>query len=308
LRNPSFPSTEVDKVRAEHLASIREQDDDTRSMADRAVRKLLYAEGHPLRHRVLGEPDSITTLTPDDLRDFHSKWFGPGNLTMAAVGGFDSLEEIAELLERFIGHWDSTAERPDLDLSTVRPDEPGRSEVAIAGKSQADVAIGFPAVSRLSEGYQAFDMANLILGRLGLMGRLGASVRDRQGLAYYAFSSVEPGRSGSVWISRAGVDPQNVERAIDGVIAEVARLQSEPVSADELDDAKRYLTGVLPLALESNDGIASLLHSIEYFDLGLDYVDRYPAIINAITAEQIQTAAQENLDPSDLQIGIARPA
>lgn len=308
LRNPAFPSTEVDKVRAEILAAIREQDDDTRSSADRAMRRLLYPEGHPLRHRVLGESDSISRLSQADLQEFHASWFGPANLMIAAVGGFDQLDDMAELLEQTLGDWNTSASRTDIELTTNRPATPGRSEMVIAGKSQADVAIGFPSVSRLDAGYQAFDIANLILGRLGLMGRLGANVRDRQGLAYYAFSSVEPGRAGSVWVSRAGVDPQNVERAIAGVGAEVERLRSEPVDPDELDNAKRYLTGVLPLALESNDGIASLLLSIEHFDLGLDYVDRYPAIVNAITIEEVQAAAQENLDPANLQIGIARPA
>jgi zinc protease len=308
LRRPAFPDAEVEKVRAEILAAIKEQDDDTRTVADRKVRELLYPEGHPLHHRVLGDPDSIATLTLDDLRTFHANWFGPGNLTVAAVGGFDSLDEIAALLERSFGDWSSAATRPDLDLETSRPTRPGRSEVTISGKSQADVALGYPVVSRLDESYQAFDMANLILGRLGLMGRLGASVRDRQGLAYYAFSSVEPGREGSVWISRAGVDPQNIERAIQGVVDEVARLRAEPISADELADGKSYLTGVLPLALESNDGIASLLLSIEHFDLGLDYIDRYPGIIASITSEDTQSAARQNLYPDRLQVAVARPA
>jgi zinc protease len=308
LRRPTFPSTEVDKVRAEILAAIKEQDDDTRSVADRSVRKLLYPEGHPLHGRVLGEPEDVSRLTVDDLRALHEAWYGPANLKVAVVGGFERLDDIANLLEQAFGDWPSPAQSADLDLSTSRPEASARSEVSIAGKTQADVAIGFPVLSRLDERFQAFDMANLILGQLGLMGRLGASVRDRQGLAYYAFSSVEPGRAGSVWISRAGVDAQNVERAIQGVIDEVKRLRSEPVSADELDDGKRYLTGVLPLALESNDGIASLLLSIEHFDLGLDYLDRYPAIVEAVSAQDIQNVAQANLDPERLQVAVAKPA
>ena len=71
-------------------------------------------------------------------------------------------------------------------------------------------------------------MANLILGRLGLMGRLGASVRDHKGLAYYASSQIEPGLDGSLWLSRAGVDPVNIDRAIDGIIAELRRSETSP--------------------------------------------------------------------------------
>jgi zinc protease len=307
LREPSFPSTEVDKVRAEILASIKEQDDNTRSVADRMVRKLIYPDGHPLHERVLGEPDSVAALTTDDLRAFHQRSFGPRNLTVAAVGGVPDLATIERELNRAFGDWSSTSVPSDLDLSTGAPAAEQRTEVEIAGKSQADVAIGFPTVSRLSDDYQAFDMANLILGRLGLFGRLGANVRDKQGLAYYVFSSVEPGRAGSLWLARAGVDPQNVERAIQGVRDELDCLRSEPVTAEELDDARRYLTGVLPLALETNDGIAGLLLSIEYFGLGLDYIDRYPALVNAVSAEAILATSQIYLDPERLQVGIARP-
>ncbi|MCC6791689.1 MAG: insulinase family protein [Thermomicrobiales bacterium] len=308
IRNPTFPSTEVDKVRAEMIAAIREQENDTRASSDRAVRRLLFPEGHPLHHRVLGDADSLGSLSSRDLVAFHAASFGPRNLTVSAVGGFRILDDIAEILEASFGDWTSAAARQRLDLSTAAPASAARAEVTIPGKSQADIAMAFPAISRLDPTYQAFDMANLILGRLGLMGRLGANVRDRQGLAYYAYSSVEPGRDGSIWLARAGVDPRNVERAIAGIEAEVARLRAESISADELDDGKRYLTGVLPLALESNDGISGLLLSIEHFDLGLDHVDRYPALVEAITANDIAAAARANLDETRLQIGIARPA
>ena len=308
LRNPVFPSDEVAKVKAEILAAIREQDDDTRLVADRVVRSLIYQESHPLRHRVLGEPESLETLCEQDLRTFHSDGFGPGNLTVSAVGGFEDLITIEQLLEPAFGDWSSTVRPPALDLSTPVPIEVQRQEIRIAGKSQADIAIGIPVVSRLDARFQAFDMANLILGRLGLMGRLGANVRDRQGLAYHAASSVEPGRAGSLWVARAGVDPRNIGKAIAGIIDEVKRMTTDLVPDDELEDAKSNLTGVLPLALETNDGIASLLLSIEYFELGLDYLDRYPYLVRSITAESVRSAALENLAAESLSIGIAMPA
>lgn len=150
-------------------------------------------------------------------------------------------------------------------------------------------------------------MANLILGRLGLMGRLGASVRDAQGLAYYVFSVLEPGRHGSLWVSRAGIDPSNVDRALASVVAEVRRLRDEPVTGEELDDAKSYMTGILPLALEANDGVAATLLNIEYYDLGLDYLDRYPGIINALSRDDLLAAVRSHLDPQRLAIGVAGP-
>jgi zinc protease len=308
LRSPSFPADEVDKVRAEMLAAIKEQDADTRSVADRGARRLVYPAGHPQAHRVLGDPQSLAALTTADLERFHKQWFGPANMTVAAAGGFGSLDELAEILERAFAGWVSRAAAPSLDLAVPPPASTQRAGAEIPGKSQADVAIAFPVISRLDPGYHALEMANLILGRLGLMGRLGANVRDRQGLAYYAMSGIEAGRSASLWIARAGVDPANVERAIEGITHEVELLVAEPVSDAELRDAKSYSTGVLPLALETNDGIASLLLSIEQYDLGLDYLDRYPAIINALTAEELLAAAGANLAPNRLAFSVAQPA
>jgi len=307
LRNPVFPELEVEKVRAEILAGIKEQENDTRATSDRSMRELLYPIGHPLRHRVSGDRGSIDSITRQDLVAHHDRYFGPGNLKVSAVGGFDAVSDVAELIENNFSGWRAIGIQPHLDLTVARPTSSQRAERSIPGKSQADVVIGFPVLSRLDPGFQPFDMANLILGRLGLMGRLGANVRDRQGLAYYAVSMVEPGRAGSVWLARAGVDPKNIDRAIAGTIDEIRRLISEPVPADELDDAKSYLTGVLPLALETNDGIASLLLSIEHFELGLDYIERYPGIIRAIDSDSLLQAATQNLDPDRLLIGVASP-
>lgn len=308
LRNPSFPVAEVEKVRAEILATIKEQNDDTRSVADRNVRESIYPSGHPLRHRVLGDEAAVAALTVDDLREAHARRFGPSNLTIAAAGGFDSIDELAALLAGSFGQWTSNASPPSIDLTTPSLVSTTRAETQIAGKTQADICVGAPVFSRSDERWQAFDVGNLILGRLGLMGRLGANVRDKQGLAYYAMSLTEPGRAGSVWVSRSGVDPGNIERALEGVVHEIRRIRDEPVSDQELKDAKSYLTGILPLALESNDGIVNLLLSIEHFGLGLDYIERYPDLINAVGVDQIKSAMRDALDPDRLAIGIARPA
>jgi zinc protease len=307
MRSPTFPETEVEKVKAELIAAIKEQDNDTRSVADRTMRSLIYPDQHPLRHRVLGDIESLAPLTAADLVTFHAAYYRPSNMTVAIVGGIDDLQTFARLLEHSFGDWERLAETPHISLVTPLLEHSDREDVAIAGKSQADIAIGLPVLSRLNSEYQALDMGNLVLGRLGLMGRLGANVRDRQGLAYYAMSSIEPGRDGSLWVARAGVDPSNIDRAIDAIRDELQRISDELISVAELEDAKSYLTGVLPLALETNDGIVSLLLSIDYFDLGLDYLDRYPEIVRSISADQIQEVVRANFLAERLAIGVAHP-
>ncbi len=308
LLRPDFPADELEKVRREILAGIREADDNTQAVADRTLRELLYPDGHPYRRRVAGEAETVSTITRDDLVAYHATRYGPRVTTVAVVGGVLNLMSAAELLHDRFGGWDAPADPLSPPPPVAGPATTVREARSLAGKSQADIAIGFPTVARSHPAYYALDTANLILGRLGLMGRLGASVRDRQGLAYYVYSGLETGRDLGTWVARAGVDPKDVDQAIASITDEVLRLRQEPVEEEELADAQSYLTGVLPLALESNDGVAATLLSIEHFGLGLDYLDRYPGIIRALTRDELLEAAQRHLDPERLAVGVAGPA
>jgi zinc protease len=226
---------------------------------------------------------------------------------IAVVGGIGEFERALETLSSAFSAWSASQRADSAQHWDIANESTVRATEAIPGKSQADMAIGLATIPRGHPDYYALDVANLILGRLGLMGRLGAEVRDRQGLAYHASSQLEPRRNGTLWAARAGVDPANIERALTAIQTELDRLRVELVSDRELDDAKSYLTGVLPLALETPDGVASTLLAIEEFELGLDYLDRYPEIIAAVSREQIRGAAQSHLVPERLAIGIAAP-
>jgi zinc protease len=307
LRQPAFPEEEIEKVRNEILTTIQEQNNDTRTSSELQLRKLLYPEGHPYRHRTLGELASIPTIRRADLAGFHRHRYGPKLMTVAVVGGIADFKEAVSLIEQRFGDWD-----PDVPaINPVLPPpafKAGSASIGIAGKTQADLAIGTHTIARSDPAYYALDLGNLILGRLGLMGRLGANVRDKQGLAYYSYSSVESGKYGSLWVARAGVDPSNVERAKTGIIEELQRIREEPVTDEEIADGKSYTVGSLPIALETNDGVAATLLSIEHYNLGLDYLDRYPELINSVTKEEITASLQAHIDAAALAVSVAGPA
>jgi len=223
------------------------------------------------------------------------------------VGGLTSGDDAAASVSKTFDGWDAVGSTTGEAPPAPPRDAPTSIRESIPGKSQADVAIGLPTAKRLDPKFYALDAANLILGRIGLMGRLGATVRDAQGLAYYAFSGIEAGREGSVWVARAGVDPANVDRAVDSIRHELRRLVDEPVSDEELADAKSYLTGALPLALETNNGVAATLLNIEYYGLGLDFLERYPAVITALTADELHAAARRFLHPDVVAVAVAGP-
>ncbi|MCA9879311.1 MAG: insulinase family protein [Thermomicrobiales bacterium] len=307
IRRPDFPADQVDLVRAEQLGAIQETDNDTRAVADRELRRQLYPAPNPLGRASLGDRDSVANLSAPAAHGFHRQFVRPERAVVAVVGGIGSGDEVAALIDAAFGDWASTANAASLPDLSVTNGAAAHVETEIPGKSQADLAAGLATVSRLHPDFVPLDVANLILGRLGLMGRLGAEVRDKQGLAYYVYSQVEPRRDGTLWSARAGVDPANVDRALGAIRAELERLRAERVSEQELADAKSYLVGVLPLALESHDGVAATLLSLEEYGLGLDFLDRYPDLIAAVTDDEILRVAAEHLDPARLVVAVARP-
>jgi len=148
-------------------------------------------------------------------------------------------------------------------------------------------------------------LGNTILGRFGLMGRIGDVVREQAGLAYYAYSELHGGYGPGPWEINAGVAPQNVEKALELIHAEIRRFVTEPVTAEELADAQSGIIGSLPLGFESNQGMASALLTMERYGLGLDYYQRFADMVRTITPEAILAAAQHYLDPDRLAVAVA---
>ena len=135
--------------------------------------------------------------------------------------------------------------------------------IAMPGKTQTDIAYGFTTIRRLDPRYYAYWMMNNVLGQFGLGGRLADNIRERQGMAYYAFSTLEPAAGEAPLLMRAGVDPANVDRAIAAIDHEVATLASTGPTATELAETRAYLVGSIPRLLETNQSIAAFLQTSE---------------------------------------------
>src|SRR2546422_6214529 len=110
-------------------------------------------------------------------------------------------------------------------------------------KTQVDIAIGAPGVPRPHADYYALNLANLLFGRIGLYGRLGRNLRDEQGLAYYAFSSLDARTAGGMWSISAGVNPANLRKAIESIRGEMDRLRTDAFTRGEVRDGKENQAG-----------------------------------------------------------------
>ena len=305
LVNPVFPDEYVERVRGQRLTHLRERDSDTRSVASMLFRQSVYGN-HPYGWPVDGLYDTVAELTREDLAACYGRTISPAGGAFVVVGAVTG-EVVLRALEAGLGGWQANG----LPAVQYPPVEPARGvvrrEQTLPGKSQADIVLGGPAVRRSDPDYDAVRLANTVLGRFGMMGRLGENVRERQGLAYYAYSSVAASKEPGAWEVIAGVSPANIERCLDAVNEELARFGSELVPDEELADSKALLTGSLPLRLETNEGVADTILDMVWYDLGLDYLHRYADVVNGVTAEQVRAVAAKYLRPDAHIVAIAGP-
>ena len=306
ILQPVFPVEQVERLRAQFLTSLAIRAQDTARMASMAFDRLVYA-GHPYSRPEDGFPETIQAIGWPDLLDFHRLGYGPRGTVIALVGAIEP-QQAVEKIDRILGGW----RNPDqIAVPVLPPLQPLTGvitdSVTISGKSQADLVIGAAGPNRKADDYLAASLGNNILGQFGLMGRIGEVLREKAGLAYYADSNLGGGVGPGPWTISAGIDPVNSERAIDLIRSEIRRFTEQPVTADELADSSAHYVGRLPLSLESNAGVASALLALERYDLGLEYYQRYPGLVQSVTREDILAAARHYLDPDRLAIALAGP-
>ena len=304
LRQPVFPSDQVERLRAQLLTSLAIRAQDTAEVASLTFDELVYA-GHPYSRPEEGNPDTVRSITREDLVTFHKVHYGPRGMVISIVGAIDP-ERAIDSVSRFLGDWENPAQPEPPALPPLQAlNEVVKRQVHIPGKSEADIVMGVAGPPRRSPDFLAASLGNSILGQFGMFGRIGESVRERAGLAYHASSSLSGGIGPGPWLVIAGVNPQNLEKAINLVRQEIARFVTDPVTGEELADSQANFVGRLPLSLESNGGVSAALLNLERYGLGLDYYRRYPDLIAAVTPAEILETARHYLHPDRLAIATA---
>jgi zinc protease len=306
LQRPVFPQEHVDKLRGQTLTALQERDNDTGSVASMLFSGLAYPADHPYGWPVEGYQETVSAFGRDQVVDFYRRFVGPSGAALVVVGDVDAAHAIASV-QAALGGW---LGQPPVGRSfpaVTRPASLVRGEKVMPGKTQTDIVLGVPAMRRGDPDYEAARLANTVLGRFGMMGRLGETVREQLGLAYYSYSTLAASKEPGAWQVIAGVNPGSVDRCLVAVDAELARLGTELVPDEELDDSKALLTGSLPLRLETNAGVAEAILDMVWYDLGLDYLQRYGDLVASISAEQIRQVVATYLRPGATILAIAGP-
>jgi zinc protease len=300
LTKPTFPEIYIKRLRNQLLTGLIIRDQDTQEKASLEYDKVLFKD-HPYGIPVDGYLDTIQAIQREDLVRHHQTYQPQG--AILAICGALQTEEIKSVIQQFLEDWNTGNEISEPLFPVLPPlTQTTRIHFPIAGKSQSDIQMGSYAPNRSSDDYYPAFVGNHVLGQFGLYGRIGRSVRNKEGLAYYAYSSVNAFNDAGSWEFSAGVNPKNIEKTISLIIKEIEHYLDTPVSREELGDSQSHLIGRLPMSLESNAGIANALLSIERFGLGLDYFQNYAKRIQSITPEQILEVSRRYLDPKKLVI------
>lgn len=306
LTSPAFPEEQVAIRRGEILTLIRQDEDNPASVAIEALMQELYGPTHPYGRRPRGGVEVVEQIDREALVDFHRRLFRPDSTVVAIVGDVEPVAGAAAV-ERALGHWRTTVvERVPLPMPA--PAVTRRTRVIpMMNKSQADIAYGFTSILRADPRYYAYALMNNVLGQYSLGGRLGDSIREKQGMAYYVNSALDANVIPGPLFIRAGVNAANVDRAVASIDEELQKMVEAGPTDKEVAESRQYLIGSQPRHLETNLGIANFLQTTEFFGLGLDYDVRMPDLLRAVTRDDVHTAAREALQPSRATVVVAGP-
>jgi len=305
LRNPLFTPDQIEKARDEMMVRVKISNENTAYVAARSANELLYPPEHPYHRPPLGTEATLRAVTREDLQTFHASHYGPNTTVLVLVGDV-SPESTLELVKRVFSDWRKLHAPPPFSVPRAAPpDRPRRRVVAMKGKSQVDVAAALPGIARTDPDYYAAMIMNYVLGGGSLSSRLMDQLRDKMGLVYGVYSNLHAGIGAGPIQIRAGTNPANADRTAEAMLSEAQRMHEEGPTDAELEEAVSYLTGVFPVRMETNAGVASQLLGAELYALGMDYIERYPGILRGIRIEHVREASRKHLSLDGYALAMA---
>jgi len=299
VRNPTFPQAEVDRYKNRTLAQLQFLRSNPQFLAQEQFSRAIYGTSHPAS--IAAPPaESLKKLSTKDLAEFHAKYYRPNNAILAIVGDV-TMKEIMPKLEKAFGSW----EKGDVPATTI-PAAPAQAESKIylidrPGSVQTVLQLGTLGIERTSPDYFSVLLADRVLGG-GPSGRLFLNLREDKGYTYGAYSGFGGSKFKGTWISSSEVRTDVTEGAMKEFMYELKRLRDEKVPAEELENAKRAIVGSFALSLEQPQALLQNIITQKLYNLPADYWDTYPQKVDAITADDIQRAAQKYIDLGHLQV------
>ena len=294
LQRPAFHKQEFERIRTQLLGEMASDNDDPGHIAMKAFNQLVF-HGHPYRWPVNGTEETINKISLADVQTFYGREYSPSHVILTIVGDV-TLDQAAALVQAHFGTWKKIAATA---RSQKKPLPVERKTVQLIEKdlTQSTIVIGHGGLSRAHPDFYSVTVMNYILGAGGFSSRLMDSIRDKQGLAYGIMSHFDARlMPGSFWVNLQ-TKTETTNQAIAGVLTEIKSIRDQPVSDQELAEAKSFLVGSFPLRFDSTAKLAQVLAQVEFYGLGFEYFTQYPKWIDRVTKEDVQRVAKQYLDP-----------
>ena len=296
LAAPAFPAENLERQRAQALVALQKDAQSPGTIAEKTFYRELYGQ-HPYANDPLGNETSLKAITREDLVAFHQRHYVGANAWVVIVGDA-SQRQAKNIAERVVGKL--PAGKAPLPLSAVSAlDSSRRKDIAFPA-TQTHIDMGQPGVQRGDPDYFPLYVGNYILGGGGLVSRLSVEVREKHGLSYSVYSYFYPLRvPGPLFI---GLQTKNTQRdeALKLLREVVSDFVAKGPTPQELEAAKKHLTGSFPLRLDSNGKIAENLAVIGFYGLPLTYLDDFIPRVEAVTVEQIRDAFRRRVHPDQM--------
>jgi zinc protease len=296
LLSPTFPLAELERTRKEIEGGLQSHEEDPGWVAQKTFLAKLYPH-HPYGRLVEGQPATLAKLTQADVKKFHQTYYRPNNAIIALAGEI-AQEQAVNLLRNHFADW----QQADIP-SVVWPDSRQLSaeRVTLDKKvSQASVILGHSGIARSNPDYYAVQLMNYILGGGGFGSRLMDKIREELALVYHVSSGFTVRKHAGPFTVGLQTKNATATQALDESLQVIRRFIEQGPTEAELAAAKAYFINSFPLRLVSNRDVAALLPVLEFYELGLDYPDRYADLIGQVTLEQVHDAAKTYLHPDEL--------
>ncbi len=299
LQDPGLRDGDIARKQAEQIAGIKSSEEEPGYTANVAFTRMLFG-ATPYGHPVSGSSDAVAKLTPADVRNFYHQYYKLGSAVIAVAGDVDAGEIKAALEKELAGPEGQVPPQAEPAVESV----PAGMHLQVIDRNvaQANLYLGSNGVARANPDYYKLEVMNYILGGGGFASRLMKVVRSKAGLAYSIGSGFQAGKFPGAFVIALETKNASANEAIKLILQQLREIQQSPVSAAELDSAKRYLIGSFPLKLDRQSEIVGFMLQTEIYGLGLDYAERYPKIISAITAADVQAVAQKYLHPDAIDL------
>jgi zinc protease len=297
MREPRFDPGEFERLKAERLADILQARADPGRLADETFLMHAYAADTPYRRLAAGSPETVETLSRDDVIDFHGAHYRPGLAHLIIAGSFDD-DAVAAAVERHLASWEGIGP----GHRTIAPHPGGARRIVIVdrpGSVQSELRVGHIGIDRYDPRYfPAIVMSSALGGMFG--SRLNRRLREELGYTYGARSGFDTRRSAGLFTAAAAVQTDVTAPAIAELVALLEAARTAPFDDSELRDARDYQIGIFPLRFETTGGIAGGIEPIAVYGLADDFLQTYRDRIEAVGAPEAHAAAIELIRPDEL--------